>query len=103
MDIADELFAALSEVIDNPAGYALFLVDCDADGVGGLEAAQREVQMLGDAMAHVPLLLVSRDCRKQRFAAERNQPTVLPAPLSAAALKMGFEHPPRERLLFQTA
>ena len=71
--------------------------------LAGLEAAQRAVQMLGDAMAHVPMLLVSRDCRGQRFPAERDQPTVLPAPLSAAALKMGFEHALRERLLFQAA
>ena len=41
--VVDELFAALSEVIDDPAGYAVFVVDCDSDGVGGFEAAQRAV------------------------------------------------------------
>lgn len=102
VDIVDELFAALSEVIDDPAGYALFVVDCDADGVGGLQASQRAVQMLGEAAARVPVLLVSRDCREQRFPAERRQPTVLRAPLSAVSLKVGVEHALRGRLLFQT-
>lgn len=103
VDVADELFAALSEVIDDPSGYALFVVDCDSDGVGGLEAAQRALQMMGDAVGRVPVLLVSRDCREQRFPAERNQPTVLRAPLSGVSMKVGFEHALRQRLMFQAA
>ena len=103
VDVSDELFAAMSEVIDDPTGYALFVVDCDCDGVGGMDAALRAVQMMGDPVARVPVLLVSRDCREQRFPAERSQPTVLRAPLSAVSLKVGFEHALRHRLMFQAA
>jgi hypothetical protein len=103
VDVADELFAALSEVIDDPAGYGLFVVDCDSYGVGGLEAAQRAVQMLGDATQRVPVILVSHECREQLFPAERNQPTVLRAPLSAVSLKVGYEHALRDRMLYRAA
>jgi hypothetical protein len=103
VDVADELFAALSEVIDDPAGYALFVVDCDSDGVGGLDAAQRAVHMLGNLMTRVPVILVSRDCQQQQFPADRTLPTVLRAPLSAVSLKVGFEHALRDRLMYQAA
>lgn len=103
VDVADELFAALSEVIDDPAGYGLFVVDCDADGVGGLEAAQRAVQMLSGAMARIPVILVSQDCRQQQFPAERTEAVVLRAPLSAVSLKVGFEHALRDRLAYLAA
>lgn len=103
VDVVDELFAALSEVIDDPAGYAMFVVDCDSDGVGGLEAAQRAVQMLGEAVRRVPVILVAQDCREQRFPVERSQPTVLRSPLSAVSMKVGFEHALRDRLSYQAA
>lgn len=103
VEVAGELFAALSEVIDDPAGYALFVVDCEADGVGGLAAAERALQMMGDAVVRVPALLVSRTCGAQRFPTERSQPTVLRAPLSAVSLKVGLEHALRQRLMFQAA
>jgi CheY-like chemotaxis protein len=103
VEVADELFAALAEVLDDPAGYALFVVDCDSDGVGGLEAAQRAVQMLGGAMARVPVILVSRECHQQQFPQDRSQATQLRAPLSAVSLKVGFEHALRDRLIYQAA
>ena len=103
VDVAEELFAALSEVIDDPAGHALFVVDCDCNAVGGLAAAQRAVQMLGEAIRRVPVILVSRECHDQQFPTERNQPTVLRAPLSAVSLKLGLEHALRDRLNYQAA
>lgn len=103
VDVVDELFGALSEVIDDPAGYALFVIDCDSDGVGGLEAAQRAVQMLGDAMQRVPVILVAQECHTQQFPSERSHPTVLRAPLSAVAMKVGFEHALRDRMIHEAA
>ena len=99
VDVVDELFCAMSEVIDDPAGHALFVVDCDSAGVGGLEAAQRAVQMLSVLKARVPVMLVSRECRQQRFPDERMHPTVLRSPVSAVSLKVGFEHALRDRLV----
>lgn len=103
VDVVDELFSALSDLIDDPAGYGLFVVDCDSANVGGLEAAQRAIKMLGDVAQRVPVILVSSKCRDQRFPQDRAAPVVLRAPLSAVSLKVGFEHALRERRLYQAA
>lgn len=65
VDVGEELFAALSEVIDDPAGYALLVVD--RDGVGGLHVALRGLQILGAMMTQVRVLLVSCKCKALRF------------------------------------
>ena len=103
VDVVDELFAALADLIDDPAGYALFVVDCDTANVGGLEAAQRAMKMLGDVAQRVSVILVSSECRDQRFPQERTAPVVLRAPMTAVSLKVGFEHALRERFLHQAA
>ena len=103
VDVSEELFAGLSELIDDPAGYGLFVVDCDSAGVGGLEAAQRAVQMLGDLAQRVPVILVSGEPRDHSFPPDRATPTILRAPISAVSLKVGFEHALRERLLYRAA
>lgn len=103
VDVVDEMFAALSDLIDDPTGTALFVVDCDSASVGGLEAAQRAMRMLGDVAQRVSVILVSSECREQRFPQDRCAPILLRAPLSAVALKVGFEHALRERFLYQAA
>jgi hypothetical protein len=103
VDQVEELFAALSELIDDPAGYGLFVVDCDSAGVGGLEAAQKAVQMLGQVVQRVPVLLVSGEPRDHSFPLDRSSPTILRAPISAVSLKVGFEHALRERLFNRAA
>ena len=103
VDVVDELFAALSELIDDPAGHGLFVIDCDGPGVGGLVAAQRAFQMLGDVAQRVPVILVSTECSDQRFPPDRSSPIILRAPLSAVSLKVGFEHALRERLVYRAA
>ena len=39
VETTDELYTALSAVIDDPVGYGLFVIDCD--GIGGLEAGRK--------------------------------------------------------------
>jgi len=103
VDVVEELFSALSELIDDPAGYGLFVVDCDVPSVGGLEAAKRAVQMMGNLAQRVPVILTSSETRDHHFPMERTTPTVLRAPLSAVSLKVGFEHALRDRLLYRAA
>ena len=103
VDVVDELFAALSDLIDDPSGYALFVVDCDSVGVGGLEAAHQAIRMLGEVAQRVSVILVSSECRDQRFPQERTAPVVLRSPMTAVSLKVGFEHALRERFLYQAA
>ena len=89
-----ELFTGLSQLFDDPYGYGLFVADCDA--FGGLDAVRRACQALGEQ--RVPVILVSRDCPNQVFPTDRHAPVVLRAPVSAVALRVGFEHALRDRL-----
>lgn len=103
VDAVDDIYAALSDLIDDPMGYALLVVDCERCNIGGLTDALHAVRMLGDLANRISVLLVSQDCRDQRFPADRTAPVVLRAPLSAVSLKVGFEHALRERFLYQAA
>ena len=103
VEVEEELFAALSALIDDPTGYALFVLDCDGPNVGGLEAGRRAVQMLGDVSQRVPVILVSHECGEQRFPNDRTAPTVLRAPLSSVSLRVGFEHALHDRLAYRAA
>ena len=51
--------------------------------------------------ARVPVILVSRDCGEQRFPEDRKSPTLLRAPLSSVALRVGFEHALRDRFFYK--
>ena len=103
VEACDELFKALSDIIEDPSGYGLFVIDCDSANVGGLEAAQRAIQLVGEAACRVPVILISHECHEQRFPMERRVPVILRAPLSAVSLKVGFEHALRDRLMFEAA
>ncbi|MDZ4094780.1 MAG: hypothetical protein U1D35_07710 [Paracoccaceae bacterium] len=92
-----ELFTALEALIDDPAGYGLFVMECE--GFGGLEMGQKAFAMLGQLKARLPVILVAQDCGVQVFPEDRSAPVQLRAPLSAVALRVGFEHALRERLL----
>lgn len=101
VDVIDEMFTALSDVIDDPIGYALLVMDCDTTNAGGLEGGLRATKMMGDLVARVPVILVSNECQQQRFPEDRNAPTQLRAPVSAVSLKVGFEHALRDRLAYR--
>ena len=102
VDLFDEVFTSLSEVIADPMGYALLVIDCDSASIGGLEAGQRAVMMLGETASRVPVILVSQDCSQQHFPEDRLSPTQLRAPLSSVSLRVGIEHALRERLAYCT-
>ena len=91
-----ELFTGLSQLMDDPYGYGLFVAECDA--FGGLEVVRRACKALGEQAARVPVILVSGDCPNQIFPTDRHAPVVLRAPVSAVSLRVGFEHALRDRL-----
>ena len=95
VETTDELYAALCAVIDDPVGYGLFVIDCDS--VGGLEAGRKAVQVLNGSDSKVPVILVSTECGEQIFPQDRRAPTLLRAPLSSVAMRVGFEHALRDR------
>lgn len=96
-----ELFASLAAVIDDPLGYGLYVMDCDA--FGGIETGKRAAVQLVGAGMRVPVILISKECRAQSFPEDSTAPILLRAPLSAVALRVGFEHALRHRMLWRAA
>ena len=99
VETTDELYTALGTLIDDPVGYGLFVVECDA--FGGLEAGKKALQLLADCKSRVPTILISSDCKEQIFPEDRRAPTLLRAPLSSVSMRVGFEHVLRDRFAMQ--
>lgn len=94
-----DIYSAISMAMDDPGMADLLVVDCDP--LGGVAEMRRIVKLMGEAMAKVPVILVTADCQTQVFALERTEPTVLRAPLSAVSTRVAFEHVMRDRLVPQ--
>ncbi len=101
VEAQSEMFAAVGAVIDDPAGYGLFVMDCD--GFGGISAGHKAFTTLGELAARVPVILITKDCPEQTFPKDRSEPLLLRAPVSAVSLRVGFEHALRERMIWHTA
>ena len=101
VDSEIELYTALAAMLDDPLGYALFVMDVDA--IGGPEAGLRAFQMLRAADVRIPVILVGRDCGRQVFPEERSAPIMLQAPLSMVSLRVGFEHALHDRIIWRAA
>lgn len=101
IEIETDAFAALETLVLDSTGYGLFVIEADA--FGGLEAARKIVSMLHKGGVSMPILLVASDCKEQEFPNDSHNPVILRAPVSAVALRVGFEHAMRGRLVFQTA
>lgn len=96
VDPEEELYSALSSVIDDPRDWDLFVIACD--GLGGIEAGRRAHRMLGAVAERMPTILVSDECSAQTFPESRDEPILLRARMSAAALRLGMEHALRGRM-----
>ncbi len=96
-----ELYSALAAMIDDPMGYGLFVMDCDA--LGGVEAGMRAAATLAAVQSRVPVILISREFSAQVFPQDRDAPVCLRAPMSAVSLRVGFEHALRDRLMWRAA
>ncbi len=101
IETTDDLFLGLEAAIKDPAGYGLFVIDCDS--IGGFDAGRRAIAMLGDAARRLPVILISRECQQQQFPEDRGTAVVLRAPLSAVSMRVGFEHALRDRLSMRAA
>lgn len=101
IETADELYAALDHVMDDPSAYELVIIDCDR--IGGIDLGRRAHNLLQLTQRCIPVILISSACEKQIFPATRYEPTLLRAPLSAISLRVGFEHAMQEQLLMARA
>jgi hypothetical protein len=94
-------FAALETLSTDRTGFGLFVIDCDP--FGGLEVGHKLVSLMHKAGVSMPVILVSTECSAPEFPGDINAPIVLRAPLSAVAMRVGFEHATRGRLVFHAA
>lgn len=101
VEVESEFYAALSAMIDDPTGYGLFVMDCDA--FGGLDAGQQARKALAAVQSRIPVILLSREQARHEFPMERNTPVCLRAPVSAVSFRVGFEHALRDRLAWRAA
>lgn len=96
IDHEPEMYSALSCVIDDPAGWDLFVIDCDA--IGGLDEGRKAQRMLGEVAGRLPVILIASGCGTQVFPQDRAHPIELRSPTSAVSLRVGMEHALRGRL-----
>lgn len=96
-----ELYTGLEAVIDDPAGYGLLVIECDQ--FGGLEAGMKAFGMLGTLKHRMPVILISNECEEQSFPRDRHFPIILRSPVTAVAMRVGFEHALRDRFIWRAA
>lgn len=96
-----DFYAALDALEGHHSGYGLFVMEADA--YGGLDGARQMIAQLRRTDPRIPVILVASDCEQQTFPSDDRLPVELRAPLSAVALRVGFEHAMRHRLVFQAA
>jgi hypothetical protein len=101
VEVETDLYAAIETLTEDATGYGLFVMECD--GFGGVQAGRNAVSMLGRVVERMPVMLVSSEVAVQTFPEQPNAPVLLRAPLSSVALRVGFEHALRERLIYMAA
>ena len=96
VELADDPGAALAAVLDDPLGYDLFVMDCDA--FGGIAAAERAIATLIAAEARMRVMLVSREFDVPAYPLGRRTAVCLPDPVPEPGFRRGFVHVLRDRV-----
>ena len=95
VDVEATLDAALSRVLDDPMGYDLFVMDCDA--YGGLAGAELAVSSLIAADAKMRVMLVSRDFDEQAAPVGRRPAVSRRAACREGESRRGFDYVVRDK------
>jgi hypothetical protein len=95
VEVEDELYAALSGILDDPMGYDLFVMDCD--GFGGVIAAERAIATLIAADARMRVMLLSCEFDTPAYPLGRRSAVCLPDAISDQGFRQGFDHVLRDR------
>lgn len=101
VEVVQDIYSALDWVADGPDELQLIVIDCDF--AGGLALGQRAHALLRATGRCIPMILISREISEQQFPFSRYEPTILRAPFSSVALRVGFEHALQEQLIFTRA
>lgn len=95
VDVENEVYSAISAILDDPMGYDLFVMDCDA--FGGIVAAERAIAALIAAEAKMRVMLVSEEFDIPAYPMGLRTAVCLPDHISDAGFRKGFEHILRDR------
>ena len=95
VEIEGDLQGALASLIQDPLGYDLFVMDCDA--FGGMSGAERAVSSLIAAEARMRVMLVSRDFDIPAYPLGRRTAVCLPDGIAEDGFRRGFDHVLRDR------
>jgi hypothetical protein len=95
VEVEDRLAQALTTVLDDPMGFDLFVMDCDA--FGGIEGAERAIATLIANDARMRVMLVSREFDVPAYPLGRRTAVCLPAETSEESFRRGFVHVLRDR------
>ena len=96
VEAAGEIYEALSAMLDDPMGYDLFVMECDA--FGGIPAAERAIATLIAADARMRVILVSGEFDTPAYPMGRRTAVCLPEQVSDAGFRQGFDHVLRDRV-----
>lgn len=95
LDVADDLDAAVAAILEDPFGYDLFVMDCDA--FGGIAGAERAIAELIAGDAKMRVMLVSSEFDVPAYPLGRRTAVCLPEDVSDASFRIGFDHVLRDR------
>lgn len=95
VDVADDLDDAVAAILDDPFGYDLFVMDCDA--FGGIAGAELAISTLIAGDAKMRVMLVSREFDVPAYPLGRRTAVCLPEDVSDASFRIGFDHVLRDR------
>jgi len=95
VDATDDLEDAVQTILEDRAGYDLFVMDCDA--FGGIAGAEKAISALIVGDAKMRVMLVSREFDVPAYPLGRRTAVCLPEDVSDASFRIGFDHVLRDR------
>lgn len=95
VEVTTEVYEALSSMLDDPMGYDLFVMECDA--FGGIAAAERAIATLIAAEARMRVILVSGEFDSPAYPMGRRTAVCLPDQVAESGFRRGFDHVLRDR------
>jgi hypothetical protein len=96
IDFEDCMDHALTRLCNDPMGYDLFVMDCDA--YGGFAGGERAVASLIAADARMRVMLVSRDFDAPALPLGRRTAVCLPSEVEDEDFRRGMNHVLRDRV-----
>ena len=95
VDVSDALDDAVASILDDPMGYDLFVMECDA--FGGITGAEHAISALIAGDAKMRVMLISREFDVPAYPLGRRSAVCLPEDVSDASFRIGFDHVLRDR------